>query len=169
MGAIDEAPEVVWRAVEARRRVQIHAVVSPAEFPGKFGHRHDLDHGYSQPREFVEFARGRRPRAFARERPDVHFINDLAAQIHAAPVMIGPSEALRIDDLRRAVRAFGLIARSRIRIEPIPAVQTEAVKGAGAHRPAQSGEITLTFRRQLKCPAAGATFGPTLDDDLDRL
>src|SRR5215475_3757037 len=99
MGAIDEAPEVVWRAVEARRGKQIHAVVSPAEFPGEVGHRHDLDHGYSQPREFVEFTRGRWPRSFARERPDVHFINDLAARIHPAPVVIGPLEPFRIDDL----------------------------------------------------------------------
>src|SRR5262245_48765213 len=169
MGAIDEAPEVVGRAVEARRREQIHAVISPAEFPGEVGHRHDLDHGYSQPPEFVEFARGRRPRAFARERPDVRFINDLAARIYAAPVVIGPSEALRIDDLRRAVRAFGLIARSRVRAEPLPAVQTEAVKGAGAHRPDHAGEITLTFRLQLKCPVVRAAFGPALDDDLHRL
>src|SRR5262249_32295915 len=156
MGAIDKAPEVVGRAVEARRREQIHAVVSPAEFPGEVGHRHDLDHGYSQPREFVELARGRSPRAFTRERPDVYFINDLAARIYAAPIVIGPSEALRIDDLRRAVRAFGLIARSRVRIEPLTAVQTEAVKGAGPHRPDQAGEITLTFPRQLKCPAVRA-------------
>src|SRR5262245_30544698 len=167
MGAIDEAPEVVGRAVEARRREQIHAVVSPAEFSGEVGHRHDLDHGYSQPREFVEFERGRRPRAFARERPDVHFINDLAARIHAGPVVIGPSEAFRIDDLRRAVRALGLIARGRVRAEPGAAVQTEAVKGAGAHRPGHAGEITLTSRRKLKCPVVRAAFGPALDDDLD--
>src|SRR5262249_51365211 len=141
----------------------------PAEFPGEVGHRHDLDHGYSQPREFFEFARGRRPRALASERPDVHFINDLAARIHAAPGVIGPLEPFRIDDLRRAVRAFGLIARSRVRIESLPVVQTEAVKGAGAHRQDHAGEIALAFRRQLECSVVGAAFGPALDDALDRL
>src|SRR5262245_61255179 len=48
MGAIDEASEIIGSAVEARRREQINAVVTPAEFPGEVGHRHDLDHGYSQ-------------------------------------------------------------------------------------------------------------------------
>src|SRR5262249_61816044 len=60
-------------------------------------------------------------------------------------------------------------ARSRVRIEQLTAVQTEAVKGAGPHRPDQAGEITPTFPRQLKCPAVRAALGPTLDDDLDRL
>src|SRR5262249_8362241 len=151
-----EASEVVGMAVEARRREEIHAVVAPAELPGEIGHRHDLDQGYSQTDEFVEFTRGRGPQPFARERPNVHFINDLAARINAAPVVIGPFEPLRIDDLRRAVRAFGLIARSRVGVESLPAVQTEAVKSAVAHRSANAGEITMIFRRQLEDPAVRA-------------
>src|SRR5262245_9133235 len=168
MGAVDEASEVVGRAVEARRREQIHAVVAPAEFSWEIGHRHDLYHGYSQMSEFVEFTRSRGPRAFTGERPDVHFINDLTVRIHPTPVVIGPFEPLRIYDLRRAMRAFGLITRSRVGVELIPLIQTKAVKSAVAHRSDHAGEITLAFRRQFECSVIRAAFGPTLDHDCDR-
>src|SRR5262245_33279669 len=98
MGAIDEASEVVGNAVEARWREKIYAVVTPAEPPREIGYRQDLDDSYSQTGEFVEFSHSRRPHAFSRERPDVHFIKDLTAWIHAAPVLIGPFETFRIDD-----------------------------------------------------------------------
>ena len=38
--AIDEAPEIVGPAIEPGRRVQIDAVVSPAETAGEFVHGH---------------------------------------------------------------------------------------------------------------------------------
>ena len=37
--------QIVRRSVQARRRVQIDAVVAPAQPPGEIGHRHHLDHG----------------------------------------------------------------------------------------------------------------------------
>ena len=45
MGALDEPPQIVGPAVQARRREQIHAVVPPAEAAFKIGDRHHLDHG----------------------------------------------------------------------------------------------------------------------------
>ena len=42
MRGIDEAAEIVGRAVEPRRRKQIDAVVSPAEAALKLGDRHDF-------------------------------------------------------------------------------------------------------------------------------
>ena len=41
---VDEAPEVVGRAVQVRRRKQVDAVVAPAEPPLELGDRHHLDH-----------------------------------------------------------------------------------------------------------------------------
>ena len=79
VSAINEASEIVRRAVEPRRRKEIHAVISPAEPSGKIGHRHDFDQGYSQAGKFIEFLHGRGPYAFAREGPDVHFVNDISA------------------------------------------------------------------------------------------
>src|SRR5262249_37322859 len=99
----------------------------------------------------------------------MHFINDMAARIHAAPVLIGPFEYLRVNDLRRAVWAFGLIARGRVRVEPLPIIQPEAVKSAVAHGSDHAGEITRIFRRQLENSAIRVAFGPALDDDIDRL
>src|SRR5262245_26601163 len=108
------------------------------------------------------------PRAFAGERPDVHFINDLTERIHAAPAVVGPLEPFRIDNLRRAMRAFGLIARSRVGVEPIPFIQTKTVKSAVAHRLDHAGEITLAIRRQFECSVIRAAFCPAFDHDCDR-
>src|SRR5262245_1769270 len=66
------------------------------------------------------------------------------------------------------MRAFGLIARSRVGVEPIPFIQTKAVKSAVAHRSDHSGEITMAIRRQFECSVIRAAFGPAFDHDCDR-
>ncbi len=51
---IDKAPEIVGAAIDMRRREPLHAVVTPTESAGKFGHRHhfqDRDAGFSQLRQ----------------------------------------------------------------------------------------------------------------------
>ena len=43
VGAVDEPAEVVRRAVQARRREEVDAVVPPAEPPGELADGHDLE------------------------------------------------------------------------------------------------------------------------------
>ena len=69
-----------------------------------------------------QFADRRRPCSLARERTDVHLINDLAGQFHCPPTADRSSGTPRIHDLRRTVRTFGLKARCRIR-ECVPAIE----------------------------------------------
>ena len=57
---VDEAAEVVGRAVEVRRREQIDAVVAPAETPLELGDRHHFDHRDAGARELAA-ARGPPP------------------------------------------------------------------------------------------------------------
>src|SRR5215813_1213970 len=112
---IDEAPEVVGRPVESRRREEIHAVITPAEAAGKVGDRHELDHGDSDARQLWELAGSRRPRAFRRERAHVHFVDHLAVKSDSAPRDISPPKRRWVENARGAVRTFRLKARSWIR------------------------------------------------------
>src|SRR3954463_14784313 len=111
MCPIDERPEVVGPTVQARWRVEIDAVVAPTETTWKFGNRHQLEQRDAGRAQLRQLAHRALVRARLRERPDVHLIDDLPAQAHARPCAIGPRELARIDELRRAVRAFGLEAR----------------------------------------------------------
>src|SRR5437899_7773925 len=104
-------------------RVEGGSIVSPSEASGEFRYRHDLDEGYlilHQRRQ--EFARCF-PRAFASERADMHFINDLALEPHPLPGFVFPAIQKRIHDLRRAVRTVGLKSGCRIGKEPLPAIE----------------------------------------------
>ena len=65
MGAVDEAAEVVGRAVEAGRGEEVDAVVAPAEAAGEVGDRHDLEAGDAEVRQLGQLARGRRPGSLA--------------------------------------------------------------------------------------------------------
>ena len=77
---IDEAAKIVGRAVQARRREEIDAVVTPAEAAGEIRHGHDFDHRDAELGERGELARRRAPRSFARERADVQLVNDLPSR-----------------------------------------------------------------------------------------
>ena len=61
MRVVDEAAEIVGRAVERDRGEQADAVVAPAEAAGKIGDRHDFDHGDADGGELGQFAGARRP------------------------------------------------------------------------------------------------------------
>jgi hypothetical protein len=78
MGPIDEAGKVVGSAIQSRRRVEIHAVVPPAEATGKFCDRHHLDRGHAERGQRRQLARGRVPRPLRREGTDVQLVEDLA-------------------------------------------------------------------------------------------
>ena len=90
MGTIDERAKIVGRTVQMRRRVEIDAVVAPAEAPLELGDRHHFDHRDAEPGEFLQFTCGRRPRPFAGERAHVHFVNNLAGKRDTAPLAVGP-------------------------------------------------------------------------------
>ena len=83
MRAIDEAAQIVRRAVEPRRREQVDAVVAPAELAGELGDRHHLDDRDAESRERRQLLRGRRPRALRREGADVQLVDHLARRRHA--------------------------------------------------------------------------------------
>ena len=124
---VDEPAEVVGRAVEMRRRVQIDAVVSPAETPFELGDRHHLDDREARVRELAQLGGRGGKRAGTRERADVHLVDHLTFERHAGPRLIGPAERAGIDDLRRAVHAFRLEARRRIRISPLVVVEQQGI------------------------------------------
>src|SRR3954453_10015471 len=109
MRRVDEAAEVVGRAVEMRRRPEIDAVVAPAERAGEFVHRHHFDDIDADVREQRQLLRGDGERAALRERADVHLVK--ASRLDSVP--FAPREC-RIDHLRRSMRPLGLKARSGI-------------------------------------------------------
>ena len=131
---IDEAAEVVGPAVKPGRREQVDAVVTPAETAGEVGHRHHFQHRHAEVGQFLQFTGGRFVSPLLRERADVHLIDHLTLQAGAAPVLVGPGERRRIDDLRRAVRPLRLEARRGIRIGRGVVVQAEAVEAPRARR-----------------------------------
>src|SRR5581483_6451756 len=94
-----------------RRRPEIDAVVAPAEAAGKFVNGHHLERVDADLRERRQMLRCRAPRSFARESPDVHFVNDAAID---ARISLAPSIRIRIDDFGGAVRTFRLESRRRI-------------------------------------------------------
>ena len=63
VGAVDEAPEVVGRAVEPGRGEQVDAVVAPAEPAGEIGDGHELEDGDAQLGEVRELRLGGAPRS----------------------------------------------------------------------------------------------------------
>ena len=79
VGAVDERAQVVGLAVEVRGRIEVDAVVAPAEAAGELGHRHHLDERDAGVAQLFELAHGARKGAFPRERSDVHLVHDLTA------------------------------------------------------------------------------------------
>jgi hypothetical protein len=58
----------------------------------------------------------------------VHFVDDVSFANHAAPSVIGPSECVRVDHLRRAVRTLRLITRNGVGISHRIVVELETVE-----------------------------------------
>lgn len=99
MGPIDEAAEIVRGAVKPRGGEQIHTVVAPAESAGEIRYGHELEHGDADRCKLFEFPRRGLPRPLPREGPDMHLVEHLAFQPHAAPRAVGPLKRTRINDL----------------------------------------------------------------------
>jgi hypothetical protein len=92
MRAVHEAAQVIRRAVDVRGRVDIDAVVAPAEPSGELRNRHHLDGGDADAGELVQLAHRRCPRALARERSGMQLVDDLPVGFQTRPPLVRPSE-----------------------------------------------------------------------------
>ncbi len=155
VGAVDEAAEVVGRAVQPGRREQVDAVAAPAETAGELGDRHHLDGGDAQVRQRRQLSGGRLPGPLRREGADVQLVEHLPVAADAAPVVVGPREAGRVDHLRGPVRPVGLEARRRVGVERRPAVEAESVARARLRPGGRVCEVAAFLRRQLEGLTAG--------------
>src|ERR671927_601845 len=91
-------------------------------------------------------------RALARERADVHLVDDLPLERRAAPVVVSPLEGGRVYDPRSSVRAVGLEARGRVWVEAVVSVEAEAVERAILQTFGEAGEVAallLSERERL--------------------
>ncbi len=128
---VDQRPQVVRRAVNPRRRVEQHPVVTPVSFPGKIRHRHDLDRAHPERDEMIQLLDRAAKSARRGKRADVQFVNDQLGQRRRDPAFVRPGVVARIDHLGRPVHALGIETRSRIG----PLVSIEAVFVAIARAP----------------------------------
>jgi hypothetical protein len=131
MGLVDEAPAIVGRTVESRRRVPGDAVVAPAVVAVEIIDRHHFDERDADLLQMRQFLHRRGPRSFGRERADMEFIDDLPREFHAGPCRVFPFVGVRIDHLRRAMNALRLEARCGVWKHAVVAVDAIAVEVAG--------------------------------------
>jgi hypothetical protein len=108
--AIDETFERFVIAIVVIRREQLHAVIAPVPTSRTFGDRHDFQHGDAQVFQVLELSSCGVECAFRRERADVQLVDDLAFNVDAAPVRIGPLKLIRRYDLRRTMYTLRLKA-----------------------------------------------------------
>ena len=142
---VDEAAEVIGRPIKPGGGKQSHAIVSPPEAAGEIGDGHDFEHGDADGGELAQLPAGGVPPAFRSEGADVHLINHLAFERAAFPCGIGPPEGGGIDNLRRAVRAFGLKARGGVGKEVL-AIEAKTIERAGRGVRHMAGEVAAGLR-----------------------
>src|SRR5512138_1694775 len=100
MRAIDEVAQIVRSTVEARRGVQVYAVITPPKRAGEVRNGHHLDYGNSEPSQFRQlFCRGT-PCASRREGAHMQLIEHVPFRADPAPAAVRPSEAGWVDDFR---------------------------------------------------------------------
>ena len=147
MRGVDEATEVVGRAVEPRRRPKIDAVISPAEAAGEFVDRHHLDRVDAGVGEQRQFFHRRGERSFRCERADVNLRDDAIVD---ARRRVLPPECRRIDDHRFAVRPLRLRARCGIGVVAVG--ESKAIACTGARAVNQLREIAGRFAIERSRP-----------------
>ena len=112
--AVDERSKIVWRSIQPRRRIQVDAVIAPAEPAGEVGNRHHLDGGDAQVAKGLQLIRGGHPRSLRGERADVHLVEHLTVRGQTGPPIVGPLECRGIHNGRWTVRTLGLKPGHRI-------------------------------------------------------
>src|SRR5215469_12947244 len=86
MCAVDEPAEVIGRTVIVGGCEQADSVVAPIKAAWKFGDWHDLEHRNTGGCQFGQLTARRFPGALARERADMHLVNNLPTQSTSAPI-----------------------------------------------------------------------------------
>ena len=108
MGAIDQALELIGRAVSGIGRVGEHAVISPVPVPRKIGERHKLDRRHADLGEIGELIRQRRIASFGRRRADMDLVEDRFLKRPPAPLRVRPCVGARVDDQASPLHIIGL-------------------------------------------------------------
>ena len=182
---VDQRFQIVGVAVAGIRREQQHAVIAPVAAARKLRHRHQFDRGDAELGEIVQPLDRGREGALGREGADMQFVDHRLVPRPAAPGLIGPDEARRIDHFARAVHVVGLMARRRVGhpqpvvelehvaragpglgdMQPVPAVRRRAAFAAGYHhsgpaRPDPDAAPTSDSRRRRR-RSPGRTGSPT--------
>jgi hypothetical protein len=153
MGGIDEAPEVVRRAIQVRWGKHVHAVVAPPEAPVELGDRHDLEARDPEVGERFQFVDRGGPCSGRRERADMQLVEHLIPEHDTAPGLVAPAVRRWIDDLRWTVRAERLEPRCGIRKQALAAIQSKAIAIADRRRHTPA-EVAVGFRIE-RCRHAG--------------
>ncbi len=78
---VDELPEIIRGAVQARRREGMNAVVTPTELAGKFTDWHHLNDRNASVTKISELCCCGRPGTFRGEGAHVHFVEYLASRV----------------------------------------------------------------------------------------
>jgi hypothetical protein len=138
----------VVAVIQVRWRVEVDAVVSPAESSWELGDGHDLEAGDAKRGELGKLLCRGRPGAFGGEGADVQLVENGGLESRAPPVAVGPAERASVDYLRGAVRAVGLKAGGGVG-EGVAAVEAVAVQGAWAGVGCAAGEVAAGFGSEL--------------------
>ena len=85
MRAVDKLAQVVRRSVEVKWREKIDSIVAPSEISREIGDRHHFNNSDADPCQLGQLFRRRAPSSLFRKNTDVHFVNNLAFHLHAAP------------------------------------------------------------------------------------
>src|SRR5437762_153918 len=135
-----------------KRGEKIDPVITPAEISWKIGDRHHLYDGDSDARQLLQLLSRSLPRSFLRKSADVHFVNDMTFQVHAAPFGIRPCKLRWIDNARRSVRSVWLKSRGGIGMKMLGLVYAKTVEASCANI-GRAGKITAFFApKRLKRP-----------------
>src|SRR4051812_17960605 len=157
--SIHERTQIIRSAIQPRRRIQVHAVVSPPEPAGKVADRHHLDHRDSQVGKRLDLVGGRGPRALTRKGADVHLVEHLISRRNTGPLVIRPLERRGVDDFRRAVRSVRLKPGHRVGAKAITVESKPVASPCG-----NAGNRSL--ERPLICPRK-LVAGAAIDYELD--
>ncbi len=107
VGTVDQATQLVWRAVGGVGCVRQHAVVAPVAATGKLAQRHQLDGGDTQLGQRRQLLCDCR---VAAQRADMHLIEHCLLPRAALPLIAAPVVGLWVDDAAGAVHIVGLPA-----------------------------------------------------------
>ena len=124
---IDQARESLGPAVDRVRCKGVHAVVSPVAPTGESCDRHQLDRRHAELTQIVQAFGNTLERPARRERADVELVDDELLTPETRPLVLGPPERARVDDLRRPTDPLRLRAGARIGPDPLTVEHEQVV------------------------------------------